>query len=154
MTSRTTRADEYRVEGYRPGSELDIPQEVIEMFANENMHLRWIRYSTAGQDDSRNISKRRREGYEFVQKQELPEKYRDMFDATKIRGNNQIVCIGDLVLAKIPVKNMKARQKYYEDQSRVAVKNAQNEAKENSDARMGRMVPIVDESTTEVKSYG
>jgi hypothetical protein len=63
-----------------------------------------------GEDDARNISKRRREGYEFVRKEEHPDYDVPVHESGKYAG---VIGTGDLVLAKIPVEMAEAKQEYY-----------------------------------------
>ena len=68
-----------------------------------------------GGDDSQNISKKRREGYEFVRAEEHPE-----FDAPKHESGKfaGVIGTGDLVLAKIPEEMSEAKKEFFEEKTR------------------------------------
>lgn len=144
-----TRAMEYAA--YKPPSSLDVPDDLVTKYKNDGYHLRWIRFLANSQEDVQNITKRVREGWEFVTKSELPEEYREWFQTTKIRQNNQVICVGDLILAKIKRELAQARQRYFEGKSEEQVKAARQEAGKTSDRRMNTMVPVIDESESEVE---
>ena len=71
--------------------------------------------SAGGEDDARNISKRKREGYEFVKKDEHPDFDVPMHETGKYAG---VIGSGDLVLAKIPVEMAEAKSEYYRNKTK------------------------------------
>lgn len=96
---------------------IEIPQRVKDRFADEGMTLRWIRVSLGGKDDLKNVSKRRQDGWDFVEPNEVPELIHDSF----VREDGRYagtVSRGDLALAKAPIARMQARQEYFENKSR------------------------------------
>jgi hypothetical protein len=64
----TSRSHQKRKVTYTPPSYLDAPKPNV-----DGVKYRWLRVSTGGEDDARNIAKRKREGYEFVKKEEHPD---------------------------------------------------------------------------------
>ena len=152
---RETRESEMREEIYNPPGDLTLPEGMEDRYRQNGYHLRWVRAELNGQDDSRNLAARQREGYSWVSKNELQEEWKDFFDTRKIRTNNQVVCVGDLVLAKIELRRAKARQKYFEDQSSAQVTRAKNTARDGNgegktNKHLDSIVPLTDESKTEV----
>lgn len=155
--TRQTRQSDQRDLYYTPANDLTLPEGMEKYYNNNGYHLRWIRAELQGQDDSRNISMKIREGYQFIQKSEVPEEWRDFFDTRKVRNNNQIICVGDLILGKIEIAKAEARQRHFENASTERVTQAKGMAYDgkgtgNSDGRMDRMVPVLDESRSVVKT--
>ena len=75
---------------------------------------RWIRTEVAGFEDTGNVSKKLREGYEFVRADE----YTDTVDANNYpviaAGQYQgFIGIGGLVLARIPEEILQQRNEYF-----------------------------------------
>jgi DNA-binding transcriptional MerR regulator len=156
--SRPTRNKDNRKRVYKPANLLDIPEEVTKHFKNQGFSLRWVRVELAGQDDASSVSKRVREGYQFVTKTEIPEDYRDFFgDTRKVRASSAVVCINELVLAKIETDAAEARQEHYEEKSSEAVRSFERFARKgrnaNEDPMLQKYVPLTDNSslTVEVK---
>ena len=63
--SRTSTVRETRKKQWMPPSSLDAPP------APKGFKHRWIRTETMGQDDTGNVSKKLREGWEFVRAEEI-----------------------------------------------------------------------------------
>jgi|TARA_R110000803_G_scaffold210567_2_gene282670 hypothetical protein len=106
----TSRTHQKRKVTYTPPSYLDAPQPNV-----AGVKYRWLRVSTGGEDDARNISKRRREGYEFVRKDEHPDFDVPVHESGKYAG---VIGSGDLVLAKIDEEMLDAKREYYEGKTR------------------------------------
>ena len=102
----TSRSHQKRKITYTPPSYLDAPKPNV-----EGVKYRWLRVSTGGEDDARNIAKRKREGYEFVRKEEHPDFDVPVHESGKYAG---VIGSGDLVLAKIPVEMAEAKNEYYQ----------------------------------------
>ena len=109
-TSResVTRQKETRKKDWTPPSSLDAPA------APQGYAHRWIRTATAGFDDAANVSKKLREGWEFVKADTLlseigPNEYPVLHEG-KHAG---LVGIGGLVLARIPLEILKSRAEYF-----------------------------------------
>ena len=71
--------------------------------------------SAGGEDDARNIAKRKREGYEFVKKEEHPNFDVPVHESGKYAG---VIGHGDLVLAKIPVEMAEAKKEYFQNRTK------------------------------------
>ena len=109
-TSResSTREKSTRKKDWTPPSSLDAPA------APQGYAHRWIRTATAGFDDAANVSKKLREGWEFVKADTLlseigPNEYPVLHEG-KHAG---LVGIGGLVLARIPLEILKSRAEYF-----------------------------------------
>ena len=95
---------------YTPPSYLDAPKPKV-----DGIKYRWVRGSAGGEDDSQNISKKRREGYEFVRAEEHPDFDAPTHETGKYAG---VIGTGDLVLAKIPVEMSDAKKEYFEQKTK------------------------------------
>ena len=109
-TSResSTREKLTRKKDWTPPSSLDAPA------APQGYAHRWIRTATAGFDDAANVSKKLREGWEFVKADTLlseigPNEYPVLHEG-KHAG---LVGIGGLVLVRISEEILKQRSEYF-----------------------------------------
>ena len=111
-TSEATasRSHQKRKVTYTPPSYLDAPKPNV-----DSVKYRWLRVSAGGEDDARNISKRKREGYEFVRKDEHPDFDVPMHETGKYAG---VIGSGDLVLDKIPIEMAEAKKEYYRNKTK------------------------------------
>ena len=109
-TSRTsdTRVKQARKKDWTPPSSLDAPA------APQGYCHRWIRTSTAGFEDVANVSKKLREGWEFLKAEtllsEIGEHEYPIISEGKHAG---LIGIGGLVLARIPLEILKQRAEYF-----------------------------------------
>ena len=109
-TSResNTRVKETRKKDWTPPSSLDAPA------APQGYCHRWIRTSTAGFEDVANVSKKLREGWEFLKAEtllsEIGEHEYPVISEGKHAG---LIGIGGLVLARIPEEILKQRAEYF-----------------------------------------
>ena len=108
---KTSRTHQKRKVTYTPPSYLDAPNP-----NDDCMKYRWLRVSMGGEDDARNIAKKKREGYEFVRKEEHPDFDVPVHESGKYAG---VIGSGDLVLAKIPVEMAEAKNDYYQNKTRT-----------------------------------
>jgi hypothetical protein len=107
-TSRESdvRKKEMKKTTWAPPSSLDAPT------APNGFAHRWIRTSIQGFEDMGNVTKKLREGWEFVRAEEL----KDQAQNFPIINQGQYagcVGIGGLVLARIPLEILKARSEYF-----------------------------------------
>ena len=103
-----TRIKQTRKKDWTPPSSLDAPA------APQGYAHRWIRTAIAGFEDVANVSKKLREGWEFVKADTLiseigPNDY-PVISEGKHAG---LVGIGGLVLARIPEEILKSRADYF-----------------------------------------
>ena len=122
-TSResSTREKLTRKKDWTPPSSLDAPA------APQGYCHRWIRTSTAGFEAVANVSKKLREGWEFVRADQV-EKEIGPNDFPNIQEGKYkgIIGVGGLVLARVPEEIAKSRTEYFAKQA-----EGQNEAVEN-----------------------
>jgi len=113
IKNRTSRESEVRNKDLRkkpwtPPSSLDAPP------APAGFCHRWIRVETMGFQDTANVSKKLREGWEFVRAEEIKNTLGD-HDYPVIRDGQYagLIGVGGLVLARIPEEIMKSRAEYF-----------------------------------------
>jgi len=114
IKNRTSRESEVRNKDLRkkpwtPPSSLDAPP------APEGFCHRWIRVETMGFQDTANVSKKLREGWEFVRAEEIKNSLGD-HDYPVIRDGQYagLIGVGGLVLARIPEEIIKSRAEYFQ----------------------------------------
>ena len=109
-TSResNTRVKETRKKDWTPPSSLDAPA------APQGYCHRWIRTSTAGFEDVANVSKKLREGWEFLKAETLLSEIGEHDYPIITEGKHAgLIGIGGLVLARIPEEILKQRAEYF-----------------------------------------
>ena len=106
--------------------------------------FRWIRVSTLGQADPRNVSSKIREGWEPVRAADHPEisMYLDN-DNARFKDN---VVVGGLLLCKTSTEMVDQRNAYYQAQADAQVRSVDNHFMRESDPRM----PLFSERKTSV----
>ena len=106
-TSRAsqTRVKEQKTQTWTPPSTLDAPP------APAGYRHRWIRAELLGQDDSRNVASRLREGFEFVRADEYPDRLDlPVLSDGKFKG---IIAVGGLMLMRCPIEVKEDRDEYF-----------------------------------------
>ena len=105
-TSRAsqTRAKTEKPKVWTPPSSLDAPP------APDGYHHRWIRAESMGFDDTKNMAGKLRSGYELVRADEYPESNYPVISDGKYKG---VIGVGGLLLARIPVELVRARDEYF-----------------------------------------
>ena len=105
-TSRAsqTRAKTEKPKVWTPPSSLDAPT------APDGFHHRWIRAESMGFDDTKNMAGKLRSGYELVRADEYPGSNYPTVSEGKYKG---VIGVGGLLLARIPVEIVKARDEYF-----------------------------------------
>ena len=99
-----TRAKQERPKVWTPPSQLDATP------APEGFKHRWIRAETIGQMDTKNVSARIREGWEFVRADEYPDTDWPQMDSGRYQG---VIAVGGLMLARIPNEIVEQRKEYF-----------------------------------------
>lgn len=102
---------------YQPVEESKIPQEIINLFAKDNYTLKPIRWSIQGIEDYRHLSKREKEGYEFVTVDELPQWYLSSIRLLDTKARRGLVTMGDLCLMKIDTDLRNSRIAHFTNRS-------------------------------------
>ena len=93
---------------WAPPSSLDAPP------APNGYAHRWIRTSVQGFEDTANVSKKLREGWDFVKVDQIKEEIGENKFPFYTEGQYQgCIGIGGLVLARIPVEILEARAEYF-----------------------------------------
>lgn len=102
---------------------------------------RWVRVMLDGKDDHSNISKKLSEGYVFVKHDELDARWQHIAkrDSGRYEG---YVGVGDVALAKLPLRTAQARQKHYEQRAIDQETAINKQLGKLNDARM----PVYNES--------
>lgn len=108
-TSRATeeRSQNERPKHWKPPSSLDAP-----MPKDGYVH-RWLRYEIAGFQDTANMSKKLREGYELVRSEEIENGSHSYPVYEKGHKYAGFIGVGGLVLARIPIEIAKSRAEYF-----------------------------------------
>lgn len=124
---RQTREDTMRVRSWAPASTLPEPDK------QPGYAYRWIRVSTNGEKDPRNISAKLREGWEPVSIDEQPQ-FKLMVDPDSRFKDN--VEVAGLLLCKAPVELMRQRKGYFAGKNQSQMESVDNNFMRESDARM------------------
>lgn len=95
--------------GYRPPSLLPLPPP------EPGWAFRYIRKSSMGELDPRNMSRRAHDGFVLCRPQDYPDLVRS--SDLKNEAKDHIEC-GGLVLAKIPIEAKEEREQYYREMDR------------------------------------
>ena len=111
--SRTSTVRETRKKQWMPPSSLDAPP------APKGFKHRWIRTETMGQDDTGNVSKKLREGWEFVRAEEIKSQIGQHDYPVISDGKYQgLIGVGGLVLARIPEEIVDQRKNYFKNKTK------------------------------------
>ena len=130
--NRLTRELETRAIQERP-KQWTLPDTLPEPDKEVGYAYRWIRVSTLGQADPRNLSAKFREGWEPVSVEEQP-RFRLLADPTSRYKDN--IEIGGLLLCKTPIDFIKQRGDYFAKQTQAQTDAVDNSFMRQSDARM------------------
>jgi hypothetical protein len=122
-----TRATQQRPKQWAPAELLPEPDK------QAGFAYRWIRISTQGQADPRNLSAKLREGWEPVRIEEQP-KFQLLIDPNSRFKDN--IEIGGLLLCKTPEDFVDQRNQYYANQTQAQTDAVDNHLMRQSDARM------------------
>ena len=124
---RKTREQAERPKVWQPASTLPEPDKL------PGYVYRWVRVSTLGQNDARNISSKTREGWEPVRIEEQP-KFRMMIDPDSRFKDN--IEVAGLLLCKAPKEMMEQRNEYYAGKNQAQMESVDNNFMRESDSRM------------------
>tara|TARA_R100000988_G_scaffold41654_1_gene20507 strand:- start:1 stop:474 length:474 start_codon:yes stop_codon:yes gene_type:complete len=123
---KTSRASQekkdIRKKPWAPPSSLDAPP------APQGYCHRWIRVESVGFMDSGNVSKKLREGWEFVRAEEVENEIGDHDYPVIHEGKHQgLIGVGGLVLARIPEEIVEQRKQYFQGITADQVKAVDND---------------------------
>ena len=118
---RTSRGSQekkpLRNKPWTPPSSLDAPP------APKGTVHRWIRTEFMGQEDTGNVSKKLREGWEFIRSEEIMNQLGDhdypIIQSGRFKG---LIGVGGLVLARIPQEIVESRKQYFQQVTADQVK--------------------------------
>lgn len=144
-TNRITREVDTREFSERPKQWLP-PELLPEPDKEPGYTYRWIRSSTLGTADPRNLSSKFREGWEPCRIEEQP-KFALLIDPNSRFKDN--IEIGGLLLCKTPNEFVEQRNAYVNRQTQQQVEAVDNNLMRQSDSRM----PIFKEGKSEY-SFG
>ena len=146
VESRVNRELDSRAKDERPRSWAP-PTLLPDPTPEAGYTYRWIRVSTLGQADPRNVSSKIREGWEPVRAVDHPEisMYLDN-DNARFKDN---VVVGGLLLCKTPTEMVNQRNDFYQKQAEAQIKSVDNHFMRENDPRM----PLFSERKTTV-SFG
>jgi hypothetical protein len=122
-----TRTQFERPKSWQPASALPEPDK------QPGYAYRWVRVSTQGQADPRNVSSKIREGWEPVRIEEQP-KFQMLVDPNSRFKDN--IEVAGLLLCKIPSEFMDQRREYVEKQTRAQIESVDNNFMRENDPRM------------------
>jgi len=116
-----------RPKSWQPASALPEPDK------QPGYAYRWIRVSSMGQSDAKNVSSKFREGWEPVRLEEQPQLQMLADSNSRFKDNIEIA---GLLLCKIPSEFMDQRKAYYDKATRDNIQAVDSNFMRESDARM------------------
>jgi hypothetical protein len=142
---RTPRELESRAKAERPKTWM--PADLLpEPPKDPNYAYRWIRVSTLGSADPRNISSKIREGWEPIKVADYPEYAHQCDDKPRLPGS---VEVGGLLLCRTPKELVDQRNAFYLGQATGQMESVDNTFMRENDPRM----PLFKQRRSEV-SFG
>ena len=137
-----TREKEARKRGWVPPSNLDAPEPP------EGFHHRWVRAEFRGEQDEKNIMGRLRSGYEFVRKDEYP----DRMDLTSVNDGKYkgVIGVGGLLLMRCPIEVKEDRDTYFQELTKGQQESIDNDLMKDEHPSM----PISKEKRSRVEFGG
>ena len=121
--TKTPRAQQTRSESERPkvwvnSSHLDAPK------CPDGFRQRWIRFETMGQDDTKNITDKLRQGWELVRADAYPDLNYPAIEQGRYKG---YIGVGGLVLARIPEELARQRDAHFSKLTKDKQEAVENE---------------------------
>ena len=123
-----TRAKDERPRTWAPPTLLPDPEP------EAGYKFRWVRVSTMGQNDPRNVSSKLREGWEPVRAADHPE-ISMYLDNDNERYKDNIV-VGGLMLCKTPTEMVDQRNDFYQKQADAQMRSVDSNFMRENDPRM------------------
>lgn len=122
-----TRTVSERPKSWQPASTLPEPDK------QPGYEYRWVRISTLGQADARNIGGKIREGWEPVRIEEQPQ-FQMLIDPNSRFKDN--IEVAGLLLCKIPTEFMEQRRAYVASHTKAQMDSVDNNYMKENDPRM------------------
>lgn len=122
-----SRSNTERPKTWKPASTLPEPDK------QPGYAYRWVRVSSLGQHDARNISSKFREGWEPVRIEEQPQ-FKAIVDSNSRFKDN--IEVAGLLLCKVPEELMDQRKEYYARKNRAQIESVDNNFMRENDPRM------------------
>jgi hypothetical protein len=122
-----TRATSERTQQWAPAELLPEPKKL------DGYKYHWVRISTLGAADPRNLSAKLREKWEPVPVEEQPEMQLLVDPNSRFKDNIEI---GGLLLCKTPEEFVEQRNKFYANQTEAQAEAVDNNLMRQSDPRM------------------
>ena len=145
MDERTDRSHDTREDFVREDDSW-IPSSVLPTPDPQNgWRFRWIRTSTLGQADDTNVSRKFREGWVPVRREDHPELKITSDINSQFKGNIEQ---GGLLLCKAPEEKMKARTKHFNEVARRQMESVDSNYMRENDPRMPLLRPEKSTRTT------
>ena len=133
-----TRETTERPKQWKPPSSLPDP------LPRDGWRHRWVRTTTLGLSDARNVASRHQDGFEPCKWEEYPEVTRALLATGAQTGNIEI---GGLMLCRAPVEMVDQRNNHYLKQANDWMKSVDSNFMRENDPRM----PLFNDRRTEVK---
>lgn len=134
--SRTTQTREK--ESRTPVSSWRRPSALPDPDPRKGFVHRWIRVSSLGVTDTKNVSSKRREGWEPVKAEDYPEI--DVMNDDESRFPDGIE-VGGLVLCRMPEEILEQRKAHFDRLAQSQVEAVDNNYMRESDPRMPLLKP-------------
>jgi hypothetical protein len=144
MVDRTPRTEETRDKTARKRT-WERPSALPTPEPRDGIMYRWIRTSTLGDTDNRNVSMRFREGYTPVKASDYPE-LRVISDRNSQFPDN--IEIGGLLLCSIPAEIVEDRSAQMAEKSRQQMESVDRNYLRDNDPRMPMLRPERESRTT------
>lgn len=122
-----TREKTERPKVWQPASTLPEPDKL------PGYAYRWVRVSTLGTSDPRNVSAKLREGWEPVRIEEQPQ-FKMLIDPDSRFADN--IEVAGLLLCKCPTDLMDQRKKFFAGKNQAQMESVDNNFMRENDARM------------------
>ena len=144
MDNRTPRTQETREKTARKRT-WERPSALPTPEPRDGLKFRWIRTSTLGEADNRNVSMRFREGYTPVKASEFPE-----LKVISDRGSQfpDNIEIGGLLLCSIPAEIVEDRSEQMAEKARQQMDSVDRNYLRENDPRMPLLRPERESRTT------
>jgi len=137
MADRTPRTNETREAGERK-RRWQQPSALPTPEPKDGLSFRWIRTSTLGEADNRNVSMRFREGYTPVKAEDHPELMVMSDVDSRFKGNIEV---GGLLLCSIPTEIVEDRNDQMAQKARQQMESVDRNYLNENDPRMPVLKP-------------